>query len=125
MKFFIVLLLLLSVNSVMAKEIKNYDQANFSQATKAEQVTLLHFHADWCPVCRRQDDALLEISKNKEFSHLTILKADYDKENDLKKRFNVKGQSTLIVLVGDHEVARSQGIYNKAEIEKMFFKFIK
>ena len=40
---------------------------------------------------------------------LTVLVANYDTEKDLKRRFNVRTQSTLVVLHGPNESARLVG----------------
>ncbi len=41
--------------------------------------------------------------------NITVLIADYDGEKELKRRFNVNSQSTLIVLKGKQEAARIVG----------------
>ena len=68
----------------------------------------IHFHADWCPTCRAQDRAL-ELLKSDPALGITVLKANYDTEKDLKRRFNVRAQSTLVVLHGKTESARLVG----------------
>jgi len=56
---------------------------------------VIFFHANWCPTCRLQDADILkgikEISEN-----VTILKADYDKKTELKKKYGVTTQHTFV-----------------------------
>jgi thioredoxin 1 len=56
---------------------------------------ILFFHATWCPSCRALDADI-----NKNLSNIpagvVILKTDYDKEVDLKKKYGVTYQHTLV-----------------------------
>lgn len=47
--------------------------------------------------------------KDKKGLDLTVLTVNYDTEKDLKKRFNIRVQSTMMVLKGAKEVARLAG----------------
>ena len=111
MKFarFIVSALLVGFASfVHAFEVKPYSADALAAAEKAGQPVALHFHADWCPTCRAQDKTLQSMKDEKGLD-LTILTVNYDTEKDLKKRFNVRTQSTMVVLRGTKEVARLAG----------------
>jgi len=55
--------------------------------------TVLFFHATWCPSCAAIEK---EIIKWELPSDLTILKVDYDKYNDLKKKYEVLTQTTFV-----------------------------
>lgn len=56
---------------------------------------VLFFHASWCPSCKALDNDitshLSDIPKN-----LVILKTNYDTEKDLKKKYGVTYQHTLV-----------------------------
>jgi thiol-disulfide isomerase/thioredoxin len=101
-------LLLAAASWAHALEIKPYTAVALSSAQQAGKPVALHFHADWCPTCRAQDKVLQSI-KAEPGLDLTLLSVDYDTEKELKKRFNVRAQSTLIVLRGQKETARSVG----------------
>lgn len=98
-------LLLCGFVSAHALELKPYSAAALAEAQKADKPIALHFHADWCPTCRAQDQVLQSL-KQESGLNLTVLKVNYDTEKDLKRRFNVRTQSTLIVLHGQRESAR-------------------
>lgn len=91
-----------------ALEVKPYTSTALEDARKADRPVALHFHADWCPTCRAQS-RVLEQLKAEPGLDLTVLVANYDTEKDLKRRFNVRAQSTLIVLRGQTEWARLVG----------------
>jgi len=91
-----------------ALDIQPYTAAALTQAQKANQPVALHFHADWCPTCRAQEKVLQEL-KSEAGLDLTVLVANYDTEKDLKRRFNVRAQSTLVVLHGEKETYRVVG----------------
>lgn len=56
---------------------------------------VIFFHASWCPSCRGLN-ADIEKNVSKIPSGVTILKADYDKETELKKKYGVTTQHTLV-----------------------------
>jgi len=101
-------LLLCSFALAHALELKPYSAAALAEAQKADKPIALHFHADWCPTCRAQDQVLQSL-KQESGLNLTVLQVNYDTEKDLKRRFNVRTQSTLVVLHGDRESARLVG----------------
>lgn len=91
-----------------ALEIKPYTAIALADAQKANQPVALHFHADWCPTCRAQEKVLQSL-KTEPGLNLTVLVVNYDTEKDLKRRFNVRAQSTLVVLQGQKESYRVVG----------------
>ncbi len=52
---------------------------------------------------------MLQSLKDEKGLDLTVLTANYDTEKDLRRRFKVNAQSTLIVLKGQQESARVIG----------------
>lgn len=82
---------------------------------------VLFFHAQWCPECRALEKAITaDLANFPMGSH--ILQINYDTETDLKDEYDVKVQTTLIVL--DAEGARVETFLNpsldklKAAIEE-------
>ena len=80
------------------------------QAQAKGQTILLQFHANWCPTCRQQKAALGTVLSEKEFSSLKAFEVDYDEETQLKKQYRITSQSTLILLKGRKEEARSVSV---------------
>jgi thioredoxin 1 len=107
-KLIVSALLVFSAAMTHALEIQPYSAVALAEAQKADKPVALHFHADWCPTCRAQEKVLQSL-KSEQGLNLTVLVANYDTEKDLKRRFKVNAQSTLVVLKGTKEVARSVG----------------
>lgn len=122
MKTFLPGLLILLLSLTSQAKFRPYSEAEFTTLQANNQPLVLHFHADWCPTCRKQKKVLAEISTNPKFAAVEILEVHYDNEKMLKEKFAVRGQSTLIYLKGTKEIARSQGVTDSqkvaAEIEK-------
>lgn len=94
--------------AAQALELKPYDAKALAAAQQADKPVALHFHADWCPTCRSQEKALKSLASEAGLD-LTVLVANYDQEKELKRHFNVRSQSTLVVLRGQQERARLVG----------------
>jgi thiol-disulfide isomerase/thioredoxin len=116
--FFASFLLLVSADS-SAMEIKPFTAALLAQAQASNQPVVLHFHADWCPTCRAQEKVLQSL-KSESGLDMTVLVVNYDTEKELKKRFNVRAQSTFVVLRGQQEWARLVGDTDPAAIRTAF-----
>jgi len=70
----------------------DYSAENLAASTGK---TLIFFHAGWCPSCIALNSEIAE--KLSELpTDLTILKANYDTEKDLKKKYNIVTQHTLV-----------------------------
>ncbi len=67
---------------------------------------LLFFHAGWCPSCRALDK---DISRNLDNlpEDMTILKLNYDTETELKKKYGVTRQHTLVQVDADGNMIKT------------------
>jgi thiol-disulfide isomerase/thioredoxin len=70
-----------------------YDPAKLVKA--AEGQVVLFFHANWCPECVRLNKDITENLAGIP-SLLTILKVDYDNSSELKKKYGVTHQHTMV-----------------------------
>ncbi len=103
-----VLVSFLAASSVYALDIIPYTPAALTQAQNSGQSYALHFHADWCPVCRAQSKVLEELKTDPSLK-LTVFVVNYDKEKSLRKPYGVHTQSTLIAFKGKQETGRLAG----------------
>lgn len=61
---------------------------------------VLFFHASWCPSCRGLN-ADIEANLSALPVDVTLLKVDYDTETELKKKYGVTTQHTLVQVAAD------------------------
>lgn len=109
--------LLLVSSLARALEIQPYTAATLEQAQAAGKPVALHFHADWCPTCRAQEQVFLGLKDDPQLKGMTLLVANYDKERELKKSLGIRMQSMLIVFKGKRETARSGGETQAAKLK--------
>ena len=105
--------------SALAGEIKPYNEAAFAEAKAAGKTVLLDFHADWCPVCKKQGPVLGSLVQEDKLKDIAAFKVNYDDETALKKQLKVTSQSTLIVFKGEKLVSRAVGVTDKDKIRAL------
>lgn len=108
MRQILLVLALLGCGAVFA--VSPYSEAKFKEAQKAGHKILLHFHADWCPVCQVQKTNLERLEKAGELTSIKFFSVDYDKAKSLNTDLKVKAQSTLVSFLGRVENGRVSGI---------------
>lgn len=80
--------------AVMAKG--SYEAYSADKVMRAQTGdVVVFFHASWCPSCRGLDSDI-QANMGSIPEGVTILKADYDKETELKKKYGVTSQHTLV-----------------------------
>jgi thiol-disulfide isomerase/thioredoxin len=88
----------ISHEEVLAKQFTanyyEYSDANLAMATENGKAVLF-FSTNWCSTCTELDRELLNESEKLE-EGITVLKLDYDNSPDLKSKYNVTTQHTLI-----------------------------
>lgn len=87
---------MMTEGEVMSKgSYDDYSPEKIASAAAGDGKALLFFHASWCPTCRALDS---DIEKNAVAipTGVTILKTDYDKEGELKQKYGVTTQHTLV-----------------------------
>ncbi len=74
----------------------SYEAYSANKIARAETGdVVLFFHASWCPSCRGLNASIESNLKSIPLG-VTILKTDYDKETELKKKYGVTYQHTLV-----------------------------
>lgn len=81
--------------TVVSPNYVDYSPTAIADATADGGKVVLFFHAAWCPTCRSAEKDIL--SRIDELDPtITIIKTDYDTENELKKKYNVTYQHTFV-----------------------------
>ena len=83
------------------KKAGSYEEYSSDKLARAETGdVVLFFHASWCPSCRGLN---ADIEKNLEAipAGVSILKVNYDTESELKKKYGVTYQHTLVQVNAD------------------------
>ena len=96
-----------------------YNQEVYKKAQMDGGAVVVDFHASWCPTCKKQEPLLNAIVNLPGYEKVIGLKADFDKEKDLKKSLGVTKQSTIIVFKGGKEVVRKTGVTAKDELKAL------
>ena len=82
---------------------EDYDESKL--AMTAEGDIVLFFHANWCPTCRSLDSDIAENQSNIP-EGVTILKVDYDSNPDLRQKYEVTFQHTLVQIESNGEMLK-------------------
>ena len=101
---------------------KPYDANAFAMAKAEGKTVVLHFHADWCPVCKKQAEVMPQVMDRKEFQEVVVFKVNYDTESELKQQLGITQQSALVVFKGEKEVGRGQDLTTAAAISELLEK---
>lgn len=99
-----------------------FEQTAFDAARRNGKPVLVMVHAEWCPTCRKQEPAVLDLLKQPEFSGIQLLVVDFDLQEDVRKTLRATKQSTLILFRGEKEVTRSTGETRPEAIAQMLRK---
>ncbi len=80
-------------DTMMKGSYEAYSSEKLARAETGDVV--LFFHASWCPSCRGLNSDI-EANESSIPEGVSILKVDYDKETELKKKYGVTYQHTLV-----------------------------
>ena len=83
-------------NSGIEASYRDFSQTDY-ESLLGKQPFAIFFHATWCPTCKIVEDDILE-NINAFPEGVVILKADYDTETALKKKYNVFSQSVIVMI---------------------------
>lgn len=69
---------------------------------------VLFFHASWCPKCRALEEDILASDIPDNF---TVFKVDFDNSNELRQRYGVTLQTTIVYVDDDGEALAKGVLY--------------
>lgn len=82
----------------------NYDASKVANAEFGK--VILFFHASWCPSCKGLDTDIKNNVKNIPVDTL-IMKVDFDSNPDLKSKYKVNSQHTLVQVSSNGDLIKS------------------
>jgi YHS domain-containing protein/thiol-disulfide isomerase/thioredoxin len=86
------------------------------EATRRDCVLLVHFHATWCPPCKRMEREVLNTPEMFRFLETVVVavKVDGEKHPDLKDRFDIEAFPSDVIITPQGRVLNSsQGYQSK------------
>lgn len=112
------------INTSETNEVGEVDQANKTSGLYAKYSSdlkqyenkdiILFFKADWCPSCRVLDtdikESLTDIPEN-----VVLLELNYDTETELKKKYGVTTQHTMVQVDTDGNLIKKWSGGNRLE----------
>ena len=75
---------------------------------------VLFFHAPWCPQCRAIENS---IKTGKIPDGVTIIKVDYDSNQDLRKKYGVTLQTTVVRVDNEGNMVKKYTAYNQPTLQ--------
>ena len=110
-----------NIASASGSYIDYQDQAQLDQLADTDR--WLNFHAPWCPYCVHLDDDITTNSSDIP-AGVTILRVDFDDNRDLKVRYGVTRQTTIVRIDADgNEVDRLAAGYRLVGLEELAAAF--
>lgn len=83
-----------------------YNKAVLEASIKSGAPVVVHVHAEWCPICRRQTSVLDELFRDPKFAKVQTVRVNYDRDLDFLSAHKIKRQATILTFKGGKEVAR-------------------
>lgn len=93
-----------------------YTDYSESAIATASGKKILFFHAPWCPQCRDLDQ---DIQDNGAPAGTTIFKIDYDSNQDLRKKYGVTVQTTLVLVDDSGNLVKKFVAYADPSVESI------
>ncbi len=93
-----------------------YVEYSDAALASAEGTRILFFHASWCTQCRELEETIRSEGLP---DGVTVLKVDYDSRQDLRERYGVTLQTTVVKVDADGEAIESFVPYDDPTIERV------
>lgn len=97
----------------------DYTEAALAEAQGSR---ILFFYAPWCPQCRQLDEDIKSSSLPK---GVTILKTDYDSNQELRQKYGVTLQTTLVKLDANGDLVDKYVAYNEPTLDNVIANLVR
>lgn len=96
------------------QNVGSYEEYNQEKLAQTTGTKILFFHASWCPQCRALE---ADIQKSGVPAGTTIFKVDYDNSQDLRKKYGVTLQTTVVKVDDQGNLISKFTPYQKPTLE--------
>jgi len=80
---------------------EEYSEDGFNSSSNTERIVF--FHASWCPACIEHEKDIISSGVPE---GITVFKADFDSDTDLRQKYGVNVQSTFVHIDSNGEVVK-------------------
>ena len=110
----------------MAKSpLLDFNQVDYAQALKTDQLIVLYFYADWCPICQAETETALypvfnQLSESNVIGFRVNFKdgATDEAEEALARQFGIAYQHTKVLVKNGQSVLKSPATWVQADYQQ-------
>lgn len=102
-------------------EMKDYSENNFHEVEWEEGISVVRFHAPWCPPCRTSADVFEAFAEELDAS-VHVGRVNTDTAPALAVRYEIWGLPTVIMFRDGQEVKRINGVKSLSVYRNAFEK---
>ena len=102
---------------------EDYESVAFAGYQEQGEVMLVNIYASWCPTCKAQHDAFLDLEKQGKRPSIRAIRLDYDKNEAFRERYDIHATGYLIIFKGNKPIARQAGLTTAKDIEDFLDRF--
>jgi thiol-disulfide isomerase/thioredoxin len=102
-----------------------FNQADYAQALKTDQLIVLYFYADWCPLCLAETEtALYPVFNQLTDSKVTGFRVNFkdsatdEAEESLARQFGIAYQHTKVLVKNGRSVLKSPATWIQADYQQ-------
>ncbi len=103
----------------LAGTVSNYYEYSpdaYRQALDSGKIVYLEFYAKWCPICRENEPEIFAAFDSLEDPDIVGFRVDFDREEQLKRQFQIPYQHTRLILKNGSVVARGTDKWDRTRI---------
>ncbi|KAK9738288.1 Thioredoxin [Popillia japonica] len=85
------------------------DNGSFQEIIKGNQLSVVHFSADWVEQCKQVDDVMDSLSKQPEYANVKFAKCLAEELDEISLKYNIEAAPTIILFRSGKDVDKVNG----------------